>query len=159
MSQLFYRLNAKFLYGVLACIVVASWGWLYMELQRDKAQIAALQMQANSGTHTNTTQRDVYKDEAVKNTIRKHVLAIQKPWLAYLEKGVGKKETQGVIEIDWEIEPNGHVSHVGVIHSDFSDAALAQGLVEVIAGLQFPVPPFGQRTYISHKFNFKKEVE
>lgn len=159
MMQMFRYLNTKLIYGLLACAVLISWGWLYVEQQRDKAQIAALLMQTNAHANTNIPQRDGYKDEAVKNTIRKHVQAIQKPWLAYLEKGASTKETQGVIEMDWQIEPNGQVSQVRVIHSDFSDTALVQGLTDVIASLQFPSPPFEQRTYISHKFNFKKEVE
>lgn len=154
---------SKWAYGALACVVVAAWGWLYVAQQRDRTHIAALLAQVNGQTNahgnTNMPQRDAYKDEAVKNTIRKHVQAFQKPWLAYLERGAAAKETQGVIEMDWQIEPSGRVSHVRVIHSDFSDVALVQGLVEVMKGLEFPPPPFEQRTYLAHKFIFKKEVE
>ena len=97
---------------------------------------------------------DPYLAGPVKNTLRKETGAMQKLWLAYLQKANAKEE--GVVELDWRITPDGNVSHAGVVSSDLADKELEEGLVRLIAQLNFP-PPGAAQKYVTHKFNFKKE--
>jgi hypothetical protein len=49
------------------------------------------------------------------------------------------------------------VLQAALVHSDFADAALNQGVVKLLQATRFPPPPGGLRTYMAHKFKFKKE--
>ena len=153
--------NRKILIGSLVALIIvlaASWAWFYASQQRTNAQLAMLMSKANSGGASNgRAAADPYKDEAVKNTLRKHTEEIRKLWLAYLDKKPAK--TEGEIEADWQIGSDGEVLEAGIVHSDFDNAALNDGVLKVLKSIHYPQPPMGQRTYIAHKFKLKKEKE
>ena len=140
----------------LALALVASWAWFFTTQQRVDSQLAVLAAKASNGGGSNgKAAADHYKDEAVKNTIRKQAPDIQKLWLAYLDQQ--PVLTEGTVEVDWQIGADGEVLQAALVHSDFADAALDQGVVKLLQATRFPAPPGGVRTYIVHKFKFKKE--
>jgi outer membrane biosynthesis protein TonB len=140
--------------AILTVALVASWAWFFSSQQRTEAQLAMLIAKPAAGAANGRTAADPYKDEAVKNTLRKHTAEIRKLWLAYLDRKQDK--TEGEIETDWQIGSDGEVLEVGIVHSDFTDAALNEGVLTVLKSLRYPPPPGGMRTYIAHKFKFKK---
>ena len=97
---------------------------------------------------------DPYLAGPVKNTLRKEAPAMQQLWLTYLQKP-GAKEA-GAVELNWRIDSQGRVSHVGVVHSELNDKTLEDGLVLIVSRLSFPMPDVPQK-YVAHTFNFKKE--
>lgn len=143
--------------GVLIVALVSSWGWFYQAQKRTDAQLAMLMAGASPGptSRSGHPATDPYRDEAVRNTLRKHTAEIQRLWMAYLAKQPAR--TAGVIEADWQIDAAGAVTDAGVIHSDFDDQELADGVIGVLRQIRYPPPPSGARTYVSHKFNLKKE--
>ena len=153
--------NQKILIGslaALAMVLVASWMWFYASQQRTNAQLAMLMSKAAAGAPSGgRAAADPYRDEAVKNTLRKHTEEIRKLWLAYLDKKPAK--TEGEIEADLQIGADGEVLEAGIVHSDFDDTALNDGVLKVLKSIRYPQPPMGQRTYIAHKFKLKKEKE
>lgn len=150
--------NRKILISALALLMIAlaaSWMWFYAAQQRTNAQLAMLMSKAASVSGGGRAATDPYKDEAVKNTLRKHTEEIRKLWLAYLDKKPAK--TEGEIEADWQIGAEGEVLEAGIVHSDFDNAALNDGVLKVLKSIHYPQPPLGQHTYIAHKFKLKKE--
>lgn len=99
---------------------------------------------------------DSYVAGPVKNTLRKEAATLQKLWLAYLQTANAKES--GTVEIDWRIGSDGKVSHAGLVSSDLGNKDLEDGLVQIIAKLNFPEPGVSQK-YVSHKFTFKKVPE
>lgn len=99
--------------------------------------------------------RDPYLTGAVKNTIRKRAGDIQKIYLEYLEGNPEK--TDGKIEVDWQIEPDGSVISGEVIFSEFGNKEMEQNIIKAIAKWKFPPPPGGRNRYVAHKFLLKKE--
>jgi outer membrane biosynthesis protein TonB len=147
----------KLLIGLLVTALAASWAWFYSTQQQTNAQLALLLSKANSSAGKGKPAFDPYQDEAVKNTLRQHTADIQKLWLAYLDPAPQK--TEGVIETDWQIGANGEVLEANIVHSDFADAALNDGLLSVLKSIQYPPPPTGMRTTITHTFKLKKAQE
>jgi hypothetical protein len=143
--------------GVLIVALVVSWGWFYQAQKRTDAQLAMLMSRASPGAISRIGRpvTDPYLKEAVRNTLRKHTAEIQRLWVAYLAKQPVR--TEGVIEADWQIDAAGGVTDAGVIHSDFEDKELADGVIGVLRQIRYPLPPSGARTYVSHKFKLKKE--
>ena len=142
--------------GVLALALVASWVWFYTAQQKLDARLAVLAAKpGTSGGAPGRVAADPYKDEAVKNTIRKQASAIQKLWLDHL--ALQPALTEGTVEVDWQIAADGQVLQAALVHSDFPDAALNQAVVKLLQDTRFPPPPGGARTYMAHKFKFKKD--
>ncbi|CAM8671787.1 hypothetical protein MCEMSEM18_02275 [Comamonadaceae bacterium] len=140
--------------SALALALVGSWAWFFTAQQRVDSQRAVLAAKAaNGGGAGGKAAADPYKDEAVKNTIRKQAPDIQKLWLAYLAQQPAL--TEGTVEVDWQIGSDGEVLQAALVHSDFADAALSQGVVKLLQATRFPPPPGGVRTYMAHKFKFK----
>lgn len=141
----------------LAASLIASWGWFYFAQKRTDEQFAMLmsKVAATPGQRSGRPAGDAYRDEAVKNTLRKHAAEIQKLWIAYLAKHPAR--TEGAIEVDWQIDPDGRVAEVGVVHSDFEDKDLADGVARVLKEITYPPPPTGLRTYVAHRFNLRKD--
>jgi hypothetical protein len=119
---------------------------------------ASTQVKSVVATQTNaypaTPGTDPYVTGPVKNTLRKHSTAMQELWFTYLKKPHAKNT--GVVELDWRINGEGNAERVGVVSSTLNDQELEEGLVRIIAGLNFPAPDVPQK-YVVHKFNFKKE--
>ena len=91
----------------LAATLLLSWGWFYVAQQRTDEQLAMLmsKVSAAPAQRGGRSVGDPYRDEAVKNTLRKHAAEIQKLWIAYLAKHPAR--TEGAIEADWQIDPDG----------------------------------------------------
>jgi TonB family protein len=141
----------------LALALMASWAWFFHTQQRMDAQLAMLAAKAGNkgGGASGKAAGDPYKDEAVKNTIRKQAPDIQKLWLSHLAQQ--PTLTEGTVEVDWQIDANGEVRQAALVHSDFADAALGQGVLKVLQATRFPPPPGGVPTYMAHTFKFKKD--
>lgn len=135
---------------VLTFTLLASWAWFSIRGER-----ALESAQAGAAATTPRGLQDPYRSEAVRNTLRKQTTEIQQLWNAHLSKH--PQQSAGVIEMDWQINPDGTVTDVGVVHTDFPDSALNPQLQTLLSKLRYPPPPSGKATYIAHKFNFKKE--
>lgn len=142
--------------SALALALVASWVWFYTAQQKLDARLAVLAAKPGpSGGVPGRGAADPYKDEAVKNTIRKQATAIQKLWLDHL--ALQPALTEGTVEVDWQIAADGQVLQAALVHSDFAGAALNQAVVKLLQDTRFPPPPGGVRTYMAHKFKFNKD--
>jgi TonB family protein len=142
--------------ATLALALIASWAWFLTSQRRVDSQLAALEARASQVAGSGgKAAADPYKDEAVKNTIRKQAADLQKLWLAYL--ATNPAVTEGTVEVDWQIGADGEALEASLLHSDFANAPLDQGVVKVIQSTRFPPPPGEVRTYLTHKFKFKKE--
>lgn len=106
----------------------AAWLWFLREpaqVPLSQEQLNALAAQASKSGAKQGRESEPYKDEAVKNTIRKHALSLQKPWLTYL---AGKPaRTDGAVTLDWTIAPDGKATQVAVVHSGFESRRLQRG--------------------------------
>lgn len=142
----------------LTIALVGSWLWIPSAPARapmNQAQLNALAAQASQQGTRRRRDADPYRDEAVKNAIRQHALAIQKPWLAYL---AGKpQKTEGAVTLGWTIAPDGKATQVTVLRSDFDNATFNDGVRTALAASVFPPPPGGQTHDVSHKLFFKQE--
>jgi TonB family protein len=160
-QRFFYYKNTAVALLAAAALVIAllgSWLWLQRAPAQpplSQAQLRTLAAQASKSGGAPSRQADSYKGEAVKNTIRKQALDIQKPWLAYLASQPAK--TEGAMTLDWTIDPNGKPTQVAVVHSDFENVAFNEGVRDVLADIVFPPPPGGQPYYLTHTLKFKKE--
>jgi hypothetical protein len=111
--------------------LLASWAWFFSAQQRVDSQLAMVAAKAGNGGGANgKAAADPYKDEAVKNTIRKQAADIQKLWLAYL--ATNPTLTEGTVEVDWQIGADGEVLQSALVHSDFADTALNQGVDKLL---------------------------
>lgn len=155
MAELWKHKTPTIAAAALALALLASWAWFITTQQRVESQLAVLAAKAGNGAGANGKAADPYKDEAVKNTIRKQAPDIQKLWLAYLAQQPAL--TEGTVEVDWQIGADGEVLQAALVHSSFADAALNQGVVKLLQATRFPPPAGGVRTYMAHKFKFKKE--
>ncbi len=146
--------------AMVAVAFVASWLWFLRSpapasLSQD--QLNALAAQAGKPKGKNGRDADPYKDEAVKNTIRKQALEIQKPWLAYL---AGKpQKTGGAVTLGWTIAPDGKATQVTVLRSDFDSATFNDSVRKALAAIVFPPPPGGQAYDVTHRLSFKQEAD
>lgn len=141
----------------LAATLMASWGWFYFAQKRTDEQLAMLMSNASAASALRGARAgaDPYRDEAVKNTLRKHAAEIQKAWIAYLAKHPAR--TEGAIEADWQIDPDGRVAEAAIIHSDFEDRDLSEAVAKALKDIRYPPPPTGLRTYVAHRFNLMKD--
>lgn len=98
-----------------------------------------------------------YHKREVNFTITKHKRKIQICYNLYLESK--PKIEEGKIQFDWQIEPDGDVTKVELIQSDFSSELLISCIQNEIKSWEFPPPPDRSRnTYAEYTFFFKKEV-
>ncbi|MBI5784053.1 MAG: AgmX/PglI C-terminal domain-containing protein [Rhodocyclales bacterium] len=143
--------------AALAATLIASWGWFYFAQQRTDEQVAMLMSKVAAAPAQRGARAgaDPYRDEAVKNTLRKHAAGIQAAWIAYLAKHPAR--TEGAIEADWQIDPDGRVAEAAIIHSDFEDQDLSEAVAKALRDIRYPPPPTGSQTYVAHKFNLKKD--
>lgn len=144
--------------GVLVILLMASWLWFLRAPAQpplSQQQLNTLAAQASKTGAKQGREADPYKDEAVKNAIRKHALEIQKPWLTYLAGKPAK--TEGAVTLNWTITPDGKATQVSVVSSGFDNAAFNEGVRDALAAIVFPPPPGGQPYHVTHKLFFKEE--
>lgn len=102
-------------------------------------------------------ERDVYLQKAVRNTIRKRAGEIKKLYAQYLESE--PDVTDGKVEMDWRIRPDGKVKSAEIIFSEFKDEEFTSGVLKAVSGWNFPPPPFGSSKYVVHTFNLKSKAD
>lgn len=100
-------------------------------------------------------EEDPYIANQVKNTITKNYIPIRDCWNAYVDSN--PEVTQGRITVDWQIDLDGDVLDPEIVLSDFANEELTSCLLKVIGKIEFPPPPYGQKEYVAHKFNFRKD--
>lgn len=144
--------------AVLVITLLGSWLWFLrapVQAPLNQEQLNALAAQASQSGAKQGREAEPYKEEAVKDTIRKQALEIQKPWLTYLAGKPAK--TEGVVTLDWTIGADGKPAQMAVVHSDFESADFNKGVREAMANIVFPPPPGGQPYYLKHRLFFKQD--
>nr|WP_315474145.1 AgmX/PglI C-terminal domain-containing protein [uncultured Rhodoferax sp.] len=144
--------------AVLVIALIGSWLWFLRapaQAPLTQEQLRTLAAQASKPGAKQGREADPYKDEAIKNAIRKQAPEIQKPWLAYL--ATKPKQTEGAMTLDWTITPDGKATQVAVMNSGFENAAFNEGVRAALAAIVFPPPPGGQPYYATHKLFFKQD--
>ncbi len=101
--------------------------------------------------------RDPYKETAVNNSLRKAAKKIQGCYKGYLAKN--PPITDGYMEIDWTIRPDGSATKVELISSNIDDRPLHECILSIISKINFPPPPYGFDVYMTYKYNFKKSKD
>jgi|JI10StandDraft_1071094.scaffolds.fasta_scaffold11911_5 hypothetical protein len=97
-----------------------------------------------------------YHKREVNNTIRKHMSSIQNCYNQFLEKN--PKVSEGKIQFDWQIEPDGDVVKVEKIFSEFDSIEIEKCIQKEISSWSFPPPPEQNRnTYSEFTFHFRKQ--
>jgi len=148
------RKRRQAVFAFLFTLLLGSWAWFYIS-SGDRQTSSKVTSHLDHYANGLASSQDAYKNQAVKNTIRKHVSELQKPWLDYLSNS--PSITQGAIEIDWEIDAQGNIDSAGIIHSEFAEKAFERNLLTAVQKIKFPHPPLEQRVYVTHKFRFEKE--
>jgi len=123
-----------------------------------QAQLALLrqqmaQPQPGSGDRK---AEDPYLSGPVKNAILKAAPSLQQCYLDLLK--TKPSVTSGKLHLDWQINKEGKVLEAGVVQNQLENKAFGDCVVQKIAGLHFPPPPFGQTKYVEHSLFFKDEA-
>jgi hypothetical protein len=97
-----------------------------------------------------------YHNKEVKNTITKHTNKISQCYNQYLET---KPEMEvGKIHVDWQIEPSGSPTKVGLVFSSFNSESLHNCIIREISSWEFPPPPrVGRNIYADYIFNLRNK--
>jgi hypothetical protein len=134
---------------ILAILLVIIFG--YFQFFRTKQDsIAPVQIE------TDKKGLSHYHKREVNNTIKKHMAQIQSCYNSMLEKN--PKVTEGKIQFDWQIEPDGDVVKAEKIQSDFDLVEIETCIKKEISSWSFPPPPEQNRnTYAEFTFHFVKK--
>lgn len=97
---------------------------------------------------------DPYIKDQVKNTITKKSGELLDCYRVYLDRTNAKEKKEGKVTMDWQVDIDGTVISPEIVGSAIPDDAFAQCLVEKIKKWNFPSPPFNQKKYVEHTFNF-----
>ena len=98
-------------------------------------------------------RKDIYKDIAVNNSLRKNARKVQACYNAFIQKKPTK--TDGFVEFDWIILPKGKVKKAELIASNLQDTTLNDCILNIIRNIEFPPTPTGFETYMTYKYHFK----
>ena len=109
------------------------------------------------GSSDRGRDEDPYIANQVKNTLVKGYIEIRDCYNAFIDKKPAT--TDGLVMIDWTIEPDGEVKKAELVSSELGDEALANCMIKAIEGFTFPPPPGGKPKYVAHKYRFKKDTE
>ncbi|OGG99126.1 MAG: hypothetical protein A2600_04955 [Candidatus Lambdaproteobacteria bacterium RIFOXYD1_FULL_56_27] len=143
---------------ILLGLVLVGAAWLYQQNRETQAQLALLrqqmaQPQPGSGDRK---AEDPYLSGPVKNAILKAAPSLQQCYLDLLK--TKPSVTSGKLHLDWQINKEGKVLEAGVVQNQLENKAFGDCVVQKIAGLHFPPPPFGQTKYVEHSLFFKDEA-
>ncbi|HMV45141.1 MAG TPA: AgmX/PglI C-terminal domain-containing protein [Leptospiraceae bacterium] len=134
---------------VASVLIVFVFGYFLFERSK-KETIAPLQIE------TDKKGLSHYHKREVNNTIKKHMGSIQSCYNQMLEKN--PKVTEGKIQFDWQIKPDGDVVKAEKIQSDFDSTDLEDCIKKEISSWSFPPPPEQNRnTYSEFTFHFVKK--
>lgn len=97
---------------------------------------------------------DPYIANQVKNTLLKGYVQIRDCYNAFVDKKPAV--TDGIVMIDWTIQPDGEVRKAELVSSELNDEDLSNCMIKAIEGFTFPPPPNGKPKYVAHKYRFKK---
>ena len=125
--------------------VKQSHGWILAAL--------AVTTSAQAALHK-PTDVAAYEARQVKNTLLRMVAnPVQACFKKWEKKHSGFK--QGKVHVDWEIQPNGRVKKLNVIHSDLK--GMEPCVLSSMKHAVFPTPPDRKPYYVAHRFLFKNE--
>ncbi len=97
-----------------------------------------------------------YHKREVNNTIRKHMRKVQDCYNAHLE--TKPTVTEGKVQFDWQIQPDGDVEKAELVNSDFNSPLLEACIQKEISSWEFPPPPDQRKnTYSEFTFVFRKQ--
>jgi hypothetical protein len=134
---------------LLACLLVFL-GIYFIFTKQNKEIISPIQ------NETDKKGVSHYHKREVNNTIKKHMNKIQNCYNKMLEKN--PKISEGKIQFDWQIEPDGNVLKAEKIYSDFDSLELEECIQKEISSWSFPPPPEQNRnTYSEFTFHFLKK--
>ena len=141
---------------VLLVAVIAALGAQILSLRNQASQNQAMMQQMlRERSSRSARDEDPYVKNQVKNTILKNTGEIQACYLKFLE--AKPKQKNGLVLMDWYIEPDGRVSEVKMVTSALGDSTLENCMKAIVGGWSFPPPPLSQRTYVNHRFIFQNE--
>ena len=139
---------------VVALIAVSVYFQSSVKSLDTKLNMLLSQSAPSGGKGDGGKQRDLYKEQAVNNTILKRAVDIQAAYNVYLK---GNPEiTDGEVKVDFQIGPDGKTISPEIISSAFTDKKFKEDIVKAISGWVFPPPPFGTAKYIVHTFKLSK---
>lgn len=144
----------KFLVGIIGILgMILIVNIYYMKKQQDRFEKTILEIQY-SQSQGKDKKADPYKEIAVNNTLKKIAPEIQKCYNIFIE--TNPEKTDGFVEIDWIVFPEGKVKKVELVNSDLNSDVLNACIFTKIQNTEFPPPPFSTETYLTYKYNFKK---
>ena len=131
-------------------------GFLFYKSEQDKKiMMQTLKyLQNENSNKEGKPHRDPYKEIAVSNTLTKKVSDVQNCYNTFLVSN--QKKTDGFVEVDWQISPEGKTLKPEVVRTDLENKELGVCITNVLANIVFPPPPSGIITYMTYKYNFKK---
>lgn len=152
--------NKNLIIILLGVVLISTIGFfLYSSHKQQQLYQQTLQrMEYNmnrSGSGDGKGQKsDPYKEVAVNNALRKKVREIQECYNSFVK--ANPQKTDGFVEIDWIILPDGKVKKAELISSDLNSEALNSCILGIVRSIEFVPPPTGSETYITYKYHFKK---
>ncbi len=109
------------------------------------------------GANDRGRDEDPFVANQVKNTLLKGYVQIRDCYNAFIEKKPAT--TDGIVMIDWTIQPDGEVKKAELVSTELGDDDLSNCMIKAIEGFTFPPPPGGKPKYVAHKYRFKKDPE
>ncbi len=145
---------------LLIVALVAAMGFFFYQTKKQQEiqqqLLSSLKYNAANGDGKGKL-KDPYKEIAVNNALRKKAKDIQECYKVFIKSNPEK--TNGFVEIDWNILEDGKVKRAELVSSDLNTDSLNKCILKIISEIEFPAPPAGIPTYITHKYNFKKTEE
>jgi hypothetical protein len=83
--------------------------------------------------------KDPYKEKAVNNSLTKRTSEIQACYKQFLQ--ANPQKTDGFVEVDWQISPEGKTLKPEVIQTDLESKELGSCITKVLSAIEFPPPP------------------
>ncbi|MEM7183718.1 MAG: AgmX/PglI C-terminal domain-containing protein [Spirochaetota bacterium] len=152
--------NKSILVFVLSLTLILSVGFFfYNSHQQQQMYLRTMQgIQYNlSKSQGKRKYKDPYKSIAVNNTLRKKARTVQECYNRFVAEGHNKSD--GFVEIDWIILPDGSVKKAEKIASNLQSKNLSNCILAMIQKTIFPPPPSGLETYMTYKYIFKKTTD
>lgn len=108
-------------------------------------------------TNDRAREEDPYIANQVKNTLLKGYVKIRDCYNNFVAEK--PPVTNGIVTIDWTIEPDGDVRKAELVSSELGSEKFTSCLTAAIESFKFPPPPNGKPKYVAHKYRFTKDTE